>query len=145
MLRLSLAASIGGSSPSANIYPTSVPIPRAKVITQGIANGRDNTLPSFITATGPSREARFPFFFNSNGSVNTNSPNGVSKTCSPSPAVQTPEAATFRSPVLLPLSRRTTSSSAFPLRSLEQAWLKTLTTQPCWPFKRRTPTRSSPL
>jgi CxxC motif-containing protein (DUF1111 family) len=32
--------------------------------------------PSFITATGATREVRFPFFFNSNGSVNTNSPNG---------------------------------------------------------------------
>jgi CxxC motif-containing protein (DUF1111 family) len=46
------------------------------VITKGIASGSFNTLPSFITATGPTREARFPFFFNSNGSVNTNSPNG---------------------------------------------------------------------
>jgi len=35
-----------------------------------------NTMPSFITATGPTREARFPFFFNSNGSVNTSAPNG---------------------------------------------------------------------
>ena len=32
--------------------------------------------PFFITATGPTREARFPFFFNSNGSANTNNPNG---------------------------------------------------------------------
>jgi len=36
---------------------------------------RDAT-PSFITATGPTREARFPFFFNSNGSANLNNPNG---------------------------------------------------------------------
>ena len=42
--------------------------------TNGVAPG--NTLPSFITATGPTREARFPFFFNSNGTVNTNAPNG---------------------------------------------------------------------
>jgi CxxC motif-containing protein (DUF1111 family) len=68
--------SIGGSGPSANIYPDVGPNPESQVITQGIANGRDNTLPSFITATGPTREARFPFFFNANGSVNTNSPNG---------------------------------------------------------------------
>jgi CxxC motif-containing protein (DUF1111 family) len=40
----------------------------------GIAPG--NTMPSFITANGPTLEARFPFFFNTNGSVNTNSPNG---------------------------------------------------------------------
>jgi len=32
--------------------------------------------PPFITATGPTREARFPFFFNANGSVNTSNPNG---------------------------------------------------------------------
>jgi CxxC motif-containing protein (DUF1111 family) len=36
---------------------------------------RDST-PPFITATGPTREARFPFFFNANGSVNTSNPNG---------------------------------------------------------------------
>jgi CxxC motif-containing protein (DUF1111 family) len=40
----------------------------------GVAPG--NTVPSFITAAGPTREARFPFFFNSNGSVNTSEPNG---------------------------------------------------------------------
>jgi CxxC motif-containing protein (DUF1111 family) len=68
--------SIGGSSPSANIYPDVGPNPESQVITKGIASGSFNTLPSFITATGPTREARFPFFFNSNGSVNTNSPNG---------------------------------------------------------------------
>jgi CxxC motif-containing protein (DUF1111 family) len=32
--------------------------------------------PTFITANGPTREARFPFFFNSNGSANLNAPNG---------------------------------------------------------------------
>jgi CxxC motif-containing protein (DUF1111 family) len=68
--------SIGGSSPSANIYPDVGPNPESQVITKGIASGSSNTLPSFITATGPTREARFPFFFNANGSVNTNSPNG---------------------------------------------------------------------
>lgn len=36
----------------------------------------NNTTPSFITANGPTREARFPFFFNSNGAVNTSAPNG---------------------------------------------------------------------
>lgn len=35
-----------------------------------------DTTPFFITATGPTREARFPFFFNSNGSANLNNPNG---------------------------------------------------------------------
>ncbi len=32
--------------------------------------------PSFITANGPTREVRFPFFFNANGTANTNAPNG---------------------------------------------------------------------
>ena len=36
----------------------------------------NNTTPSFITANGPTREARFPFFFDSNGEVNTSAPNG---------------------------------------------------------------------
>jgi CxxC motif-containing protein (DUF1111 family) len=35
-----------------------------------------DTTPYFVTATGPTLEARFPFFFNSNGSVNYNAPNG---------------------------------------------------------------------
>jgi len=33
-------------------------------------------MPYFVTATGPTVEARFPFFFNSNGTANTSSPNG---------------------------------------------------------------------
>jgi len=59
---------VGGSSPATN--------PEAEVIANGIVNGRDNMIPPFITANGPTREVRFPFFFNSNGSVNTNAPNG---------------------------------------------------------------------
>src|SRR5258708_7531958 len=35
-----------------------------------------DTRPSFITQNGPTREARFPFFFNADGSANTNNPNG---------------------------------------------------------------------
>jgi CxxC motif-containing protein (DUF1111 family) len=57
---------VGGSGPAMN--------PQFSFPTNGVAPG--NTLPSFITATGPTREARFPFFFNSNGTVNLNSPNG---------------------------------------------------------------------
>ncbi len=34
------------------------------------------THPFFITANGPTREARFPFFFNADGSANLNAPNG---------------------------------------------------------------------
>jgi len=36
---------------------------------------RDRT-PSFISATGPTREARFPFFFKANGTPNLSNPNG---------------------------------------------------------------------
>jgi CxxC motif-containing protein (DUF1111 family) len=57
---------VGGSGAAVN--------PQFSFPTNGVAPG--NILPSFITATGPTREARFPFFFNSNGSVNLNSPNG---------------------------------------------------------------------
>lgn len=57
---------IGGTGPATN--------PQFLFTSNGVAPG--NTMPSFITATGPTREARFPFFFNSNGSVNTSSPNG---------------------------------------------------------------------
>src|ERR1700730_17958919 len=59
---------IGGSSPANN--------PEAAVITAGIVSGSTNTIPSFITPNGPTREARFPFFFNANGTANTSAPNG---------------------------------------------------------------------
>lgn len=57
---------IGGSGPAAN--------PQFAFASNGVAPG--NVTPSFITANGPTREARFPFFFNSNGTVNTSAPNG---------------------------------------------------------------------
>ncbi len=41
-----------------------------------IACSSTNAIPSFLTATGPMREARFPFFFNADGTANTNNPNG---------------------------------------------------------------------
>jgi CxxC motif-containing protein (DUF1111 family) len=59
---------VGGSSPANN--------PQFQTITQGIASGSTNTLPSFVTAHGPMLEARFPFFTNSNGVPNRNAPNG---------------------------------------------------------------------
>ncbi len=59
---------IGGSSPPQN--------PEAAVISAGIVSASTNTIPSFITANGPTREARFPFFFNANGTANTSAPNG---------------------------------------------------------------------
>jgi CxxC motif-containing protein (DUF1111 family) len=58
----------GGSSPPNN--------PEATVISAGIVSASTNTIPSFITANGPTREARFPFFINANGTANTSSPNG---------------------------------------------------------------------
>jgi CxxC motif-containing protein (DUF1111 family) len=42
----------------------------------GTSVAPDDTTPFFITPTGPTREARFPFFFNANGSANLNNPNG---------------------------------------------------------------------
>jgi CxxC motif-containing protein (DUF1111 family) len=57
---------IGGSGAAVN--------PQFAFATDGVAPG--STTPYFITANGPTREARFPFFFNSNGTANTNSPNG---------------------------------------------------------------------
>ena len=60
--------SVGGSSPGTN--------PQFQAISTGMANGSTNSVPTFITASGPVREARFPFFFNANGTVNTGAPNG---------------------------------------------------------------------
>ncbi len=57
---------IGGTGPAVN--------PQFQFTGDGVAPG--NTTPSFITASGPTREARFPFFFNKNGTVNTSAPNG---------------------------------------------------------------------
>lgn len=57
---------LGGTGAASN--------PEATFVSNGVAPG--NTTPSFITPNGPTLEARFPFFFNSNGSVNFNAPNG---------------------------------------------------------------------
>jgi CxxC motif-containing protein (DUF1111 family) len=57
---------IGGTGPAMN--------PQFVFTSNGTAP-KDIT-PYFITATGPTLEARFPFFFNSNGTVNYNAPNG---------------------------------------------------------------------
>ena len=50
--------------------------PQFQVIANGIVSGSTNTIPSFITANGPTREARFPLFFDANGNPNPNAPNG---------------------------------------------------------------------
>jgi CxxC motif-containing protein (DUF1111 family) len=57
---------VGGSGAATN--------PEFGFPSNGVAPG--NTIPSFITANGPTLEARFPFFFNNNGTVNTSEPNG---------------------------------------------------------------------
>src|SRR5712672_389622 len=58
---------IGGTGSGTN--------PQFTAIANGIAGPGDST-PTFITQHGPTREARFPFFFNNDGSANTNAPNG---------------------------------------------------------------------
>jgi CxxC motif-containing protein (DUF1111 family) len=50
--------------------------PQFQVIANGIVSGSTNTIPSFITPNGPTREARFPFFFDQSGHPNPNAPNG---------------------------------------------------------------------
>jgi len=66
----------GGTSPSANVFPNVGPNPQSQVIANGVVSGATNTIPSFVAANGPVREARFPFFFNANGTANTANPNG---------------------------------------------------------------------
>jgi CxxC motif-containing protein (DUF1111 family) len=58
----------GGTGPAVN--------PQFTIISRGVASSATNTRPSFITQNGPVREARFPFFFNANGTANVNNPNG---------------------------------------------------------------------
>jgi CxxC motif-containing protein (DUF1111 family) len=64
---------IGGSSPSATVYPNVGPNPETLVYS---LDGAQNTLPSFITPNGPVREARFKFFLNSNGTSLSSTPDG---------------------------------------------------------------------
>jgi CxxC motif-containing protein (DUF1111 family) len=59
------APAVGGTSPATNPQ-----------VAQATLDGARNTVPSFITATGPVREARFPFFFDAAGNPNVNNPNG---------------------------------------------------------------------
>jgi len=55
---------VGGSAPATNPQ-----------VGDATADGAQNTIPSFITSTGPVREARFPFFF-TNNQPDPNRPNG---------------------------------------------------------------------
>jgi CxxC motif-containing protein (DUF1111 family) len=59
---------VGGTGAATN--------PQFQVIANGFVNGSANTIPSFIIQNGPTREARFPFFFDQNGNPNPNNPNG---------------------------------------------------------------------
>jgi CxxC motif-containing protein (DUF1111 family) len=56
---------VGGSAPATNPQ-----------VGDATADGARNTVPSFVTSTGPVREARFPFFFDSFGNPDPNRPNG---------------------------------------------------------------------
>jgi CxxC motif-containing protein (DUF1111 family) len=59
---------VGGTGPANN--------PQFQLIANGFVNGSTNRIPSFITANGPTREVRFPFFFDQFGNPNPNAPNG---------------------------------------------------------------------
>jgi CxxC motif-containing protein (DUF1111 family) len=59
----------GGSGPAVNPQFTFTNGPAPRV-------APDNSTPFFITANGPTREARFPFFLESNGDADTSAPNG---------------------------------------------------------------------
>jgi CxxC motif-containing protein (DUF1111 family) len=65
---------VGGSSPSATVYPFIGPNPETQVYNLA---GAQNTLPSFIEPDGPVREARFKFFLTSSGSLSNNPDGGV--------------------------------------------------------------------
>ena len=64
--------STGGTSPSANFFPFVGQNPQ---VTVAYDAGASNQIPSFITADGPIREARFPFVVSSSGTV-TSTPDG---------------------------------------------------------------------
>jgi CxxC motif-containing protein (DUF1111 family) len=65
---------VGGSSPSATIFPSVGMNPEFVVAN---LNGAQNNIPSFITADGPAREARFKFFLNRDGSPSSTPDGGV--------------------------------------------------------------------
>src|SRR5580704_6474436 len=65
---------VGGSSPSSSAYPYIGQNPETLVY--NLADAK-NVLPSFVTADGPAREARFKFLLNPNGSLSTTADGGV--------------------------------------------------------------------
>jgi CxxC motif-containing protein (DUF1111 family) len=64
---------VGGTSPNATVFPFVGMNPEFLVAN---VDGATNTIPSFITADGPAREARFKFFLNSDGSSVSDTPDG---------------------------------------------------------------------
>jgi Di-haem oxidoreductase, putative peroxidase len=64
---------IGGTSPSTTAFPKVGPNPQVALAT---ANGGKNTLPFFVKADGPIREARFKFLTNPDGTVDPTQPDG---------------------------------------------------------------------
>src|SRR5438067_3202577 len=66
----------GGTSPASGIFPNVGPNPQSQLIANGVVIGSTNTIPYFVLANGPVREARFPFFFDQFGNPNPNAPNG---------------------------------------------------------------------
>jgi CxxC motif-containing protein (DUF1111 family) len=72
--------SVAAASPVETFTPLEslanfTPIPTTPQVGTIVCNNT-NAVPFFVTKNGPTREARFPFFFNSNGTANTNAPNG---------------------------------------------------------------------
>ena len=57
---------IGGTGPAVN----------PQFAFAGSSTAPRDTTPYYVTANGPTREARFPFFFNPDGTANLNAPNG---------------------------------------------------------------------
>src|SRR6266705_4148818 len=64
----------GGTSPASGIFHNVGHNPQSQVIANGVVSGSTNTIPSFVVANGPVREARFPFFFNRFGGPYLNAP-----------------------------------------------------------------------
>jgi CxxC motif-containing protein (DUF1111 family) len=62
---------VGGTSPSQAVFPQIGQNPEFQTF------GGNNEIPSFITADGPVREARFKFFLNADGSLSTSRDGGV--------------------------------------------------------------------
>ena len=64
----------GGTSPRQDQFPFVGPNPQIEAATD---NGGTNTIPFFVSSTGPVREARFPFVLNPDGTVSTTPDGGV--------------------------------------------------------------------